>query len=143
MLVLLLLRRGVGELTSWREWELTHRLVSRAYGLGIISGSGSSSTASGRWRLFHVSFRGRRPYILNRKRREWGAPWHRLKYGHWPEWIWGFCGKCGPWDCCGATGVDHAPGCKEDPDYLPTNEELIDSRQRELYRAAPKMGDVA
>lgn len=95
----------------WYGW-----LVHWMYGVGIIGGSIWSGHADGwivhglRWRTWP------RPYILGRPRRAWGR-WplvHRLCYGHWPETVWlGRCGVCGPWDCCGATGFDHAPDCPE------------------------------
>lgn len=98
--------------------DVTHRLVGRLYWLGVISGSGA--TTNGRfeteygWRLTHVSWKGARPYVLGFKRQNW-APWHRIRRGHWPYTIsLGLCGRCSPWPCCGAIGLDHAEGCDED-----------------------------
>lgn len=99
---------------EWREWRLTHQLARRAYVLGVIAGRGLSSTGHG-WRLFHIRFRGKRPYVLGLKREKWGYPWHLIRYRHWPgPIVWGFCGKCAPWPCCGATGLDHAEDCEAD-----------------------------
>lgn len=98
---------------NWRRWRLTHRLASRAYVLGIISGSGSRGTGDG-WELFYIGWRGRRPYVLGLEREAWGHPWHFIRHRHWPLMVWGgICGKCAPWPCCGATGMDHADDCEE------------------------------
>jgi hypothetical protein len=102
----------------WRDRGITHRIVHKLYVLGVISGSGA--TTNGRyqtehgWRLTFVSFHGRRPYVLGLEREAWGYPWHLLRYRHWPEMVWGCCGKCAPWPCCGATGYEHAEGCGDD-----------------------------
>ena len=48
---------------GWREWRITHRATSRAYVLGIISGSGSQGTGSG-WRLLYVHFRGKQRMLF-------------------------------------------------------------------------------
>jgi hypothetical protein len=62
--------------------------------------------------LFYVSFRGQRPYVLGLKREAWGYPWHLIRYRHWPVSVgMGMCGKCAPWPCCGATGLNHADDC--------------------------------
>ncbi|MCR4338810.1 MAG: hypothetical protein NUW01_02870 [Gemmatimonadaceae bacterium] len=87
------------------------RFWTWAYTVGLISGSAWQGGGRGTYR---VSFRGKRPYVLYLRREEWGYPWHWLRYRHWPEMVFGFCGKCGPWQCCGATGYDHAEGCEED-----------------------------
>lgn len=102
-------------LFGWRDWTLTHRVVSQMYVLGLISGSGAQGTGHG-WRLTFVHFRGSRPYILGMQGFTWGRIplWHRLRFGHWPETVWGgMCGVCAPWPCCGATGFDHEEGCTD------------------------------
>ena len=94
----------------WYGW-----LAMQMYSFGIISGS-IASGAEGGWIVHGLGWGGKRPYILGRRKYEWGRwpLWHRLRYGHWPETVWlGMCGVCGPWQCCGATGFDHAPDCPE------------------------------
>lgn len=98
-----------------RRWRITLWAAHRAYVLGIIAGS-SQSTGGGRagWELNYVNWRGRRPYVLGLERERWGYQFHWLRYRHWPEPIaFGACGKCSPWPCCGATGLDHAEHCED------------------------------
>jgi hypothetical protein len=93
-----------------RRWF--ERVVSRAYVLGIIS---ASCWRGGGYGVTWISWRGKRPYVLGFKRIQWYAIPHLLRYRHWPLRVWGgMCGKCGPWQCCGAVGFDHAEGCPEE-----------------------------
>ncbi len=99
---------------AWRRWKITLWAAHRAYALGVIAGSGQRGTGTG-WELMFVHFRGRRPYVLGIERERWGYPLHWLRHGHWPEpVVFGLCGKCSPWPCCGATGLDHADDCEGD-----------------------------
>ena len=99
----------------WRQRRLWGWLVGRMYVLGIISGSVASGHERG-WIYHSLHWRGERPYIFGFQKHGWGRLpfWHRIRYGHWPETVWlGMCGVCGPWQCCGATGFDHADDCPE------------------------------
>lgn len=95
----------------WRQRKWWSRLSLQMYVAGITSG-GIHSSAPGGW-IVSNHYRGKRPYILWLKREEWGYPLHFLRYHHWPRNVWGFCGVCAPWQCCGAVGFDHAEDCEE------------------------------
>jgi hypothetical protein len=99
-------------LFRWRQRRWWGWLSMKMYTAGITSHGVHSGHADG-W-IVRNGYRGKRPYILGIERERWGDPWHRVKYGHWPERVWGFCGKCAPWACCGATGAEHAEGCDGD-----------------------------
>lgn len=96
----------------WRRWKLTRRLASWAYQLGVIAGSGTRTGNGCDWCLYHVSWRGKRPYVLGAARETWRC-WHR---GHrrGESVGFGYCGKCIPWPCCGSIRLGHEPGCAED-----------------------------
>lgn len=98
----------------WRQRRWWASFVHNAYAAGLISGSVSSGHNGG-WIVHSLRWRGRRPYVLWIEAARWEHPWHRVRRGHWPEPIvMGLCGKCAPWPCCGATGMDHAEGCDGD-----------------------------
>ncbi len=111
----------------WRRWRLTHWLLSRAYVLGLIAGSGLSThchfdlldcTCPGHpgwgWVADHVLIHPRkgRPYLLGWETWKWGC---LLRRRHWPSdpIDLGMCGRCAPWPCCGAITEAHAPTCAE------------------------------
>lgn len=97
-------------LFRWRQRRWWGWLSRHLYTLGISSGGCHSGHGDG-W-IVRNHYRGRRPYVLGIKRERWGDPWHRIRYGHWPNRVViGMCGTCCPWPCCGATGLDHAEGC--------------------------------
>ena len=100
-------------LFRWRAWRWLRWVdLYILYSSGLTSGGGVSGSKWG-WLLHNPHWRGKRVYILWIKRRKWGYPWHLLRTGHWPNpVIWGICGKCCPWPCCGATGYDHVEGCE-------------------------------
>ena len=116
----------------WRRWRLTRWVFSRLYVWGITATGGCTGNkceglgslrrdcpghpgwgwiARGPgWR----SLLGRRVYVLG-VRTDWLRMLPRcLRAGHWPLEVMGFCGKCAPWPCCGATGYDHAAWCQGD-----------------------------
>lgn len=97
------------------RWSLVRRLVGRFYVLGIISGSGHSHDAHG-WFVFHVSWRGRRPYLLGRPRWWWACHRRqglRLRGRHRPlePFVAGTCAACIPCLSCGAPYACE-PGCE-------------------------------
>ena len=99
----------------WRQRRWWSWLVGQMYALGIIAGSVHSGHEGG-WIVHGLHWRGSRPYILYMHGYTWGRVplWHRLRRGHWPETVYlGMCGVCAPWQCCGATGFDHAEGCPD------------------------------
>jgi hypothetical protein len=105
---------------AWHRWPATRLAVRWAYRLGVISGSTWSwggGLVDGAGCDGCVTFRfdlHPRPYVLGAARSTWRC-WSR---GHrrGEEVGFGFCGKCVPWPCCGATRRAHADGCVEDID---------------------------
>lgn len=94
---------------AWRRWRLTHRLVSWAYTLGVISGSGSDFSPSCPG-CVTVYWRGRRPYLLGRSRDWWWCLLvgrHRRREMAHEEG--GLCSVCLPcWvPGCGSTDPHH------------------------------------
>lgn len=94
---------------AWRRWRLTHRLVSWAYTLGVISGSGANFSASCTG-CVTVYWRGRRPYLLGRSRDWWWCLLvgrHRRREMAHEEG--GLCSVCLPcWvPGCGSTDPQH------------------------------------
>lgn len=96
---------------AWRRWSLTRCAMRWAYSLGVISGYSTGTIDGCNWCIRHVSFRGRRPYVLGVAATTWRC-WRR---GHrrGDPIIFGYCGRCIPWNCCGSTAYAHAEGCAE------------------------------
>lgn len=112
---------------NWRRWSATRWLSMRLYTLGVTS-SGGGSTSCGadpfrtwvhdlpRWQSFRP---GPRPYLLGLSR-EARTCLRLIVSGHARPHrpgrhdVWGICGVCSPWPCCGSTTFDHAEGCEGD-----------------------------
>ncbi|MGI8333433.1 hypothetical protein ACRYCC_26070 [Actinomadura scrupuli] len=90
---------------GWRRSRLFGRVASRAYGLGVVTGYGTSFGGGpyahhGCVHGFH--WRGRRPYILGWERWKWNC---LFRQRHWPGVFIGMecCAKCAPCPECGST----------------------------------------
>lgn len=95
-----------------RTARLLRRLWSRCYTLGITSnGPGWCWDTHGEHLTHRPRLRGSRPYVLGVKRETWRCWLHGHRRGE-PVGF-GYCGRCVPWPCCGATTLDHHPDCKE------------------------------
>jgi hypothetical protein len=106
----------------WRRWRLTHWLLQQSYGLGLIAGSSLDThchwdcpghPSSWGWVAGDIwILRWHRPYVLGWPSWKWGC---LIRRRHLPGQEIGFgrCGRCLPWECCGATTVAHAPDCQE------------------------------
>jgi hypothetical protein len=105
---------------NWRRWKTTGALASWGYRMGVIDGytHGVGITNIG-WRL------GSRPYLLGLSRYARECLRQQARYArfrHQPPGGWhrpgatcvyGVCGKCLPWHCCGSTSFDHTDDCPE------------------------------
>jgi hypothetical protein len=101
---------------AWRRWKLTHRLASRAYVLGLISGSGVSFGGGGCNGCLDISWRGRRPYILGLRREQWSC---LLVGRHRRRELPGedICAVCAPcWVCRSTDPLHDAWQCDIDRD---------------------------
>lgn len=94
----------------WRRWRITSEVHGWLYSLGVVVGGGWTFDGYCRGCLNGVRFRGKRSYILG-KRREW---WACLRRGHVRgEHVgFGLCGKCMPCPDCGSTTAGHRLGCE-------------------------------
>lgn len=79
---------------AWGRWWITHRLLSHAYVLGIITGHGAIYGSACDGCLTSVRWRGQRPYVLGWPRWKWVC----LRRGHWPgaEYAPDACARCHP-----------------------------------------------
>lgn len=97
--------------------RFTSRLASRLYVLGIISGCGYFSERGKKVVAINLDLHPR-PYVLGWQRTKWGCLFKRHHWPYWPEGrpvVFGLCGKCVPWPCCGSIEFEHATGCVEVP----------------------------
>lgn len=96
----------------WKSWRGWWHISLRLYALGITTGGG---TTHGRCEFCGVtrqehapSWRGRRSYILG-KRREW---WECLRRWHrYSPTAYGLCSVCAPCPSCGSTDPGHEGDC--------------------------------
>jgi hypothetical protein len=92
----------------WRRWEITKRLASWAYSMGLVAGYGITHDGhcDGCVSGFSVGPRARRVYLLGWPAWKWRC---LLTQGHWPGQFIGFdrCTKCCPCPECGSTEPDH------------------------------------
>lgn len=96
----------------WRRWRITHRLVGDAYQIGLISGSGSTFSASCRGCVSSIRWRGRRPYIAGWERERWSC---LLVGRHRRQVIPGtsLCTVCAPcWVCRSSDPAHDAWACE-------------------------------
>lgn len=94
----------------WRRWRISHRLVGRAYVLGLVTGSGTRWGGGCNRCLTMIRWRGRRPYILGLPRENWLC---LLRYRHRRVDLGGLCAVCCPCPGCGSQKAGHADDCSE------------------------------
>lgn len=122
----------------WTRWKATRRLASFLYVTGITSSGGSTSWGGldpygARYELPRLAdvlpAKYGRPYILwmDRKFRDCArlqlayalrlrrpaGGWHRPGRSD----VYGICGRCAPWHCCGSTTHEHPVDCPEQGDH--------------------------
>jgi len=104
-----------------------HRLASLLYVAGITRTGGSARTGGhdpvGGWIYDLPQWRDvlprrgqMRPYMLGKPSEWWdcqrtqGLSLRRHRPG---PFVWGICGTCHPWPCCGAIGLTHTRECSD------------------------------
>lgn len=98
---------------AWRRTAAWRWLVSQAYSLGVISGSGASWGNGHDWCTTVSSFKGQRPYILGVSRYTWRC-WLKFRHRRGDDLgMFGFCSKCLPCSACGSKRFDHEDDCPE------------------------------
>lgn len=83
----------------WRRWKATNRVLSWAYGMGLVSGHGNVFTSACNGCVTRISWRGKRPYFLGMLREEWGC---LLRGRHRSRFLPGtyLCAVCAPCPEC-------------------------------------------
>jgi hypothetical protein len=96
----------------WRGTRAARWLLNKAYGAGLIAAysTGTCRQDGHSWCARHISWRGRRPYVLGVRREAWRCI---LRYRHLPgdPVFSGFCAKCLPCPDCGSRTAGHETGC--------------------------------
>ena len=95
---------------GWPRWRITHRVLSWAYVVGLITATGVRYNGHCRGCVDLVRVRGRRPYIAGR-RREWWFCLLRGRHIHRPIDATPYlCAVCAPCPECGSTDPAHDLG---------------------------------